>query len=216
MTTSATAPEATTAMRMLFDADGTPDPATAALHTAVVGSGATSAALRAARRLSSATVRMVDGDVAGMARDFSTSTWAGCWWGRGVAMPTSRTRRGGPSRHRAARRSWRWRRTGSARPTSPGWICGWMANGFTRSGFARDRPGRHRRRGRRARGASGSAPRRCVRRLAVPVPGRRALGAAGAPVGAVAAGAAGSARGAAAVRDDDRVGVTPARAGTRA
>ncbi len=59
---------AITAMSVLFEPDGSPDPATSALTKAVIDSGATSLVLRAARRLSSSTLRMVDGEVALMAR----------------------------------------------------------------------------------------------------------------------------------------------------
>jgi len=68
MTTSARASQATTAMQVLFPPDGSPDAATGALHRAVLDTGATSVALRAARRLTSATVTMIDGRVADLAR----------------------------------------------------------------------------------------------------------------------------------------------------
>jgi hypothetical protein len=68
MTIGTSASAATTAMAVLFEPDGSPDAATSALHRAVIDTGATSVALRAARRLTSSTVTMIDGEVAGMAR----------------------------------------------------------------------------------------------------------------------------------------------------
>ena len=67
MSTNAKVTGPATAMHALFGEDGSHDAAVSALRQAVMDTGATTVALRAARRLTASTVAMIDGEIAGLA-----------------------------------------------------------------------------------------------------------------------------------------------------